>query len=210
MEKCKLTLHHFYDSYHDVLEFWKLFELPWKKTIADLGLVGCVLSSNCIREELKEFTEAKDEVERLDAIVDLLYVSIGGMLAAGLDCSRFGYVNLSPKREFIATAQKVLEAFDKRPLPCVASITNYTPDLVVQVAKYGTERWPRFWQAWDEVHSNNMAKMWTQDQISKLEAPIQVRIKPVDFNLRIVWRASDGKLLKPPGHKKPNLEQFIN
>ena len=210
MENNKLTIAHLTKAYNDVWDFWKLFELPWKRTIGDLGLTGCVLSTNCIREELNEFIEADTEVDKLDAIVDLLYVSIGGMLAAGLSARYFNFITLNVNREFIATAQKVLAAFEKRPLPCVASITNYTPDLIAQVAKFGTDTWPRFWQAWDEVHGNNMAKMWTNQQVAELDPATAVRTKHVGVDMCIVWRLSDGKLMKPPGHKKPNLAQFIN
>lgn len=210
MENNKLTIAHLNQAYNDVWDFWKLFELPWKRTISDLDMRGCVLSTNCIREELEEFIEANTEVDKLDAIIDLLYVSIGGMLAAGLSARYFNFITLNVNREFIATAQKVLEAFEKRPLPCVASITNYTPDLVAQVAKFGTDTWPRFWQAWDEVHNNNMEKMWTNQQVAEMEDPRLYRIKQVDVEKCIVWRASDGKLLKPPGYEKPNLTPFIN
>lgn len=209
MEKRKLTIGDLKEMYQNVKDFWVQYEMPWKRCIDDLDLKGCELSSKLIREEFDEYVSSVTNEDALDAIVDLLYVSLGAMMAAGLGADEFDKLDLIKRKEFATLAAKVNNAFDKRPLPCTASIKMFTPELVASVAAFGFDNWPLFKEAWYTVHKANMSKYWTKEQLNKHESEFPLRTKPIGLDLVIVWRKSDGKLIKPPDFRPPNLTPFI-
>jgi hypothetical protein len=46
------------------------------------------LSSELLQEELIEFFEAKNDVDKLDALVDMIYIAVGAMWKMGLSASQ--------------------------------------------------------------------------------------------------------------------------
>jgi len=59
------------------------------------------------------------------------------------------------------------------------------------------------------VHSNNMAKVWTVEEVESNAIPEGFHAEEIDglFGWRVM--RPDGKILKPPSHKKVNIESVL-
>ena len=53
------------------------------QTVGEINASQFTLYKKLIEEEVKEFNEAKDQVEQLDALVDILVVTIGAIHSMG-------------------------------------------------------------------------------------------------------------------------------
>ena len=197
------------EMYEAVKAFWIKFEMPIKASLNDLNAANAKLSANLIREEMQEFIDAKEEVDQLDAIIDWLYVSLGGMLGSGLSARQFDFVRLHDQRGMMELSASVIHAFEKRPLPCCATIQMRLPELCAALLVYGMKTWHNFDVAWAMVHDKNMSKVWILAEIAPICADRDFRIKCVTPNEYIVWRKSDGKLLKPPSFQPADLRPFL-
>lgn len=66
-----------------------------------------------------------------------------------------------------------------------------------------------------EVHKNNMAKMWSGEEITDIYSSKEIeklkldKLPPGKYKGFYVVKDKHGKILKPPGHDKPNLEPLI-
>lgn len=206
-------LRRFYD---DTLEFWQAFQLPIKRSFADLDYQTCQLAENLIKEEFNELNTSATNHEQLDALVDLIYVLAGGMHCCGLGAELFDSVDLTEKnmRRAFTAVLKTLSGLAKRPLPCQCSITWYMPDAIAGFAYQATFKYPLFLTAWKTVHHANMSKLWTErDVLNSLPAdamPYPVSMHDADKTIKyLVKRKPDGKILKPPGFTPPDLSPYI-
>lgn len=197
------------EMYTSVKDFWIKFEMPIKASLNDLNAANATLSANLIREEMQEFIDAKEEVYRLDAIVDWLYVSFGGMLGSGLNERQFDFVRLHDQRGMMELSASVIHAFEKRPLPCCATIQMRLPELCTALLVYGMKTWRMFDAAFYAVHDKNMKKVWTTHELEHYQKTFEYRSKKCGPDQHIVWRKHDGKLLKPPSFQPANLRPFL-
>jgi len=55
------------------------------QTVGEINAGQFVLYKKLIEEEVKEFNDAKDQVEQLDALIDILVVTIGAIHSMGAD-----------------------------------------------------------------------------------------------------------------------------
>lgn len=135
------------DQYEDVKEFMRAFgqKIPETKTM--LNRNEQLLRYSLCDEEANELIDSTNLASYLDAVIDLLYVTLGAAAAAGIS----------------------------------------NDDLI---------------KAWDEVHSSNMSKFWTDDDIKTV--PPGFSITKVCNNKNIV-RDDGGKVRKPAGYKKADL-----
>lgn len=192
-------------------EFWTTFELPLAMKWDDSRDDARILSANLIAEEFLELTDAKSRVDRLDAVCDLHYVSLGAMYACGFRADilkSYGYNR--PLQTVIGQANTELR---KNP-PCPNGCRDKIPSLVVTTQRMGDAMFTveKFNGAFAAVHKNNMEKLWAAPpQPHDLKDPFTV--KPKEFlggTVRyLVRRASDGKILKPANHKKVDLTPYI-
>lgn len=165
------------------------------------------LRANLIAEEFKELLDAKDRVDQMDAVCDLLYVTGGTVLALGWRYDLFtthGYSR--PISKAIGECVTVL----RKNHPC-GLLQDRVASAVVTVARAGGTMFglDKFRAAFEAVHQNNMDKLWTQSEVSNTpHAYEDVRPLSNDDRRYLVMR-EDGKVIKPPGHKKVDLTLYV-
>ena len=171
---------------------------------------GRTFRLNLFLEELQEFQEAieeNDNLEKLDATLDMLYILGGSIQYHGLGSTFNAF--LTGETDYVNTTienypnliNKVLHSFSERYLSAktklsFSEILNFYLELVVLVLSLydklqsqGIVKNDRFDDAFLEVHSSNMSKL--------------------DKHGKPIFRKSDGKIMKGPFYYKPNLKQFL-
>jgi len=156
-----------------VKEFMEAFgQLPVKEDCYDLRIT-------LIEEEAAELEAAASDLEELDALVDLAYVTYGAYYALGIPL---------PDPEHLITD----EVFEKQNIIDIArGIDEETIDgdldhLLMLIFSYAKKY--AFESAFKEVHRSNMSKLGSNG-------------KPL-----VRW---DGKILKGPNYSPPNLTPYL-
>lgn len=167
---------------------------------------------NLFLEELYEFQEAlvqKNDVEKLDATLDMLYILFGSIQYHGLGSTFNAF--LTGEKDYTNTTVEnypnlILKAlntggFKQKYLSSKTQLTfseiiNFYLEIVVLVLSLydkleseGIIKNDRFSDSFLEVHSSNMSK--------------------ADKNGNPIFRKPDGKIMKGEFYYKPNLKQFI-
>jgi predicted HAD superfamily Cof-like phosphohydrolase len=157
-------------------EFHRAFNVKPKSLIHNLEL-----RVKLLWEEFNELKDAKDPVEQLDALTDMLYIASGTL-------EQYDPLAFSNNDTFI---------FEVRALKDIMEDIEFTPsyhrfislhiELVNTVVHEANRLGFDIFGAFDEVHSSNMSKL--------------------DDNGKPVLRA-DGKVLKGPNYRPPRLEKY--
>lgn len=168
------------------------------------------LWANLISEEFIELTEATTRIDRLDAMCDLLYVAQGAVLSVGLRGDAYKTFGINkPLTKAVTDAVFQL----RKTSPCQAGCRNDTTSLAVTMLRAGNAMFTpeKFIGAFTAVHENNMAKLWTEDDLKHLPADCTQKPKVLGLNnVRfLVRRKEDGKIMKPPQHKKVDLTPYV-
>jgi len=150
-------------------------------------------------EELGELRQAiadNNKVEILDGLCDLVYISCGTMLY--FENKSNAKVYGIPEYSLVYTSinELICSAIDY-PLNSICNC-----NICIEIAK--CYNLPLDW-AFAQVHYNNMKKVWTKEQVEALPADCLYAIKQLGENEYAV-KSQQGKLLKPPGHAKPDLD----
>lgn len=185
-------------------EFWCAFDVPLPRIWDDSSAETRSLYATLIAEEFGELLDAKSRVDRLDAICDLQYVALGGLLSCGFrgDLLKTHGWN-RPLQKAVGDAVTRLRANP----PCQQGCKSDVPSLVVTMQRFGEAAYKRFNDAFGAVHANNMKKLW---ETPPDDASLTVKQKYVGQDVRyLVRRASDGKIIKPPNHTKVDLQEYI-
>lgn len=162
------------------------------------------LSAALIREEIKEYSEATERIEILDALADCTYVAAwvavtysipGGLYVTSHDFS-------GDKPEIYHRASSVLNDLDSM-FPCIKHLKpglNYFINRCEAVAElhYGF----KFREAFIAVHNNNMDKLWSAP-------PDDHSLTAVKKGNKYLVKNALGKVIKPLDHKKVDLTPFI-
>ncbi len=150
-------------------------------------------------EELGELRQAiadNNKVEILDGLCDLVYISCGSYLRE----ETFLVDKVTTIREsslVYTSVDQLLQAATENPKSCVLNCY-----ICIEIAKhYNLD----IASAFDIVHHNNMQKVWTKEQVDALPSDCLYNIRQLGENEYAV-KSQQGKLLKPPGHIKPNLD----
>lgn len=175
---------------HMVRQFHTRFELDYGSVELRVALHNEELG------ELRQAISENNKIEILDGLCDLLYISCGTYLwyenklidkVAAITHYRLVYTSID----------QLLQTRAKNPLNCVLNCY-----ACIEIAEY--YELPLDW-AFDRVHHNNMQKCWTKEQVDALPADCLYAVKQIGENEYAV-KSQQGKLLKPPGHVKPNLD----
>ena len=156
-----------------------------------------------IEEEEKELYAATNRIDKLDAYVDLIYVIVG----AAVVC-RIGDPVGENKTDLNAPISWLIDEL-LVPVPCDKRLAQYVADCVATIESLARSERMNLLGAFDAVHENNMAKMWTDEQLEYegTQESDKLTIKRKG-NLWLV-KSTAGKVIKPPNHPKPNLTPFI-
>lgn len=191
----------------NVGRFMRCFGQPTPTGWQDANVDAFPLRRNLIVEEFEELLNAKTKIDALDGLCDLLYVSIGASITCGFRWFEISHgVNRSLQRAVGDAAVRFLQQ------PCQAGLRNATSDLVVTVALHGSRAFgvTNFKKAFDAVHTNNMEKLWTQEELSQRDPGDTFRVVyEIDGPRKCVVLRADGKVKKSPNHKKVDLTPYV-
>jgi predicted HAD superfamily Cof-like phosphohydrolase len=171
-----------------MIEQVKEFMTACEQLPTEQGFVDLInLRFRLIDEEVKELHDAETPVEHLDAIVDILYVAYGALLAFGVEdeFSEDSHESI-PYNFKVLKQDKLLMSTDN--LVVARSYEEFIDaihDIIFVAHKLGA-MFP-LEEAFDEVHQSNMSKL--------------VDGKPVKNHY--------GKVLKGPYYAPPNLGLYI-
>lgn len=152
-----------------------------------LGFVELVtLRYKLIDEEIEELLSAKTDIERLDALVDILYVGIGTLLAFDYDTNGIEEA-LELDSSCLPQGMAISDTF----LLGAETLDIWLEDvehLMFLAIRDARQAGYDLNGAFDEVHRSNMSKLDSQG------SPIYNQY---------------GKVLKGPNYFKPNLAPFV-
>jgi len=154
--------------------------------------------ASLVEEESKEYLSAKTDIDRLDALCDIVYVVAGSacVMAANL-------IRLPPEstRRTLTVHATVINNLREH-LPCIRRLTSSMSECIRDCQSLALLITDNFDAAFDCVHDNNMAKLW--------------KTRPTDSSLivipkkdRFLVKNKEGKVIKPMGFKPPDLGRFL-
>ncbi len=187
-------------AYDNVKEFWVAFKLPWCKTWIDSSKHGRTLAANLMEEELSETLNAPDKASQLDGFCDLLYVTMGGMHAVGFPLH---YLMLTSVSNFTGPLAESIKYLREDGIIC-RRLHDSLPQACFGLIDAAARKFPRFREAFTAVHKANMSKLWDH-----IPSDPELTSEPTTNNKFIVRRKSDGKIIKPPTFRHPDLATFV-
>jgi hypothetical protein len=187
-----------YTIINAVNEFWTAFGIVKDETSYNQIV-------NCLMEESNEYAHAVNETEELDALIDIIYVALGAIVASG------GHINLTKPPVNIADslADQIVTLCNHLKykngnvvITDAALNVIITAIMLINVMLRDNTTWLK---AFDEVHNANMTKLWSAEQVRDM--PKEYKAYP--YNDKFVVRREDGKIMKPPTFTPPDLRKFI-
>jgi len=199
----QLILH----SYKEVKKFNEAMKVRIAEIPQESVAYTRILYGNLIREELAEYINATNAKEKLDGLVDLLYVANGAMLACGLAVNYIGLANPTLINRGLTHLGPAAVGELCKDSPCWERLSKNVPALCYSVVVKGTKDFKNFEKAFDRVHAANMSKLW---RIAPTDRELRVeKAGGESSHLFIVRRRSDGKIMKPPGFVHPDLSDLV-
>lgn len=194
--------------------FRQAFDFPCTREWNNCSPTAMNLQATLIREEFKEFTDAKSRVDKLDALCDLAYVIAGGFIACGyrgLELENCSNVHEHPFIKIIPNAAKRLTDAS-----CPGGCLRDVGSALFTVVRTGRRLFGagNFTNAFLAVHDNNMNKLWTVGQhaaefdATSMTSKLVVMDHGASADRYLVKRKSDGKVIKPSDFAKVELTQF--
>jgi len=195
--------------YELVKEFHLAFGQPVATERIRLADKRHELRMKLIRKEWIETLKAinkEDDEQILDGFIDLVYVVTGYRVEGGLgrtgielgDHDGIAY-SLSEHIGQIDVVHFIHESINR-----IDHHLEMIQDYIISWACRFIDL-EVFEKAFLEVHKSNMAKIWSQVEAFQQR---EYNRKEIAWNQYIVTR-DDGKIMKPPSWKAPNLKQFL-
>lgn len=159
-----------------------------------------------IDEERDEFRDAKTEVDRFDAILDMSYVIMGAAIAYGIHGD-----HLEPRPNSLgldACNTDLRYACTLR--MCISTINWMLGWIEEEAAFQGWNKW-QMENGFAEVHRSNMSKFWS---LEECDAFLRNTLNPQYIFKqspcgRFVVKNYDGKVIKSPSYSKANLGPIL-
>lgn len=188
-------------AYDSTLAFWRAFKLPWRKSWIDASMAGRRLAANLMEEELNETLNATTPEAQLDGLCDLLYVTVGAMHAVGFPAY---YLMITTKQNFTGPLAESIKYLRAEEILCRRAHDSI-PLACAGLVEAAAGKFPKFPQAFKAVHAANMSKLWDAPDPAREDATFE----PTVDGKFIGRRKLDGKVIKPPTFKHPDLTQFL-
>jgi len=188
-------------AYENVREFWKLFRLPLVKTWIDSTKSGRDLSATLMKEEFDELLAAETLHERLDAHCDLLYVTLGAMMALGYPST---HLSVNPPTNWTGPLAETIKLVAEPGLVCHRRLQVCLPEAIIGMTKQAIGEFPMFTKAFKAVHIANLSKLWPNKSLATDHDNQQV-----GPSLWLVKRRADGKVVKSSTFVPPDLSVYL-
>jgi len=190
------------DAHNFTLAFWKAFKLPWCKFWPDSSYSARNLAATLMQEEFNELVGAATPVEELDAFCDLLYVTAGAMHSVGYERALI----LTPftNENYTGPLAESIKLIREPGIVCHRRLQVSLPEACYGITCTALDRYKHFHRAFAAVHAANMSKLWS----TLPEDLTHYTAEPADGNKWLVKRREDGKVVKSPQFKHPDLTPY--
>ena len=196
--------------FKQVREFQEAFQQPEFEFFCQVPSKIIDTRAKLIDEELEELYSAIEPIDELDGICDSLYVIIGTMITFGINVGNYNNYRAKVKALPIVDLIEELERIGgllsielSLAVPCPNVVPTYLNQLLVLLEEYAIHKNYKLESAFTAVHENNMGKLWSKPS----DNPEYIS-KEVSTGKYMVLN-KDGKIMKPEGHRKVNLAQYV-
>jgi predicted HAD superfamily Cof-like phosphohydrolase len=186
--------------YELVTEFHDAFKVQAPRQWADASNATALARRTLHDEEFKEYMAADDDIDMLDALVDMEYIACGTQHLLALKQPRFDHTHT-----LYFCQQRVMDELNKSQL-CQSGLTTALGILRAGLALIADNNDYDLHGAFLHIHETNMNKLWKKGQIDSI--PPSAVVEPTADGFYVVKRA-DGKILKPPGWLPPKLTRYV-
>lgn len=162
--------------------------------------------ADLIQQEEKEYNDATNVTELLDAICDLFYVIVGAAHITNTPLADLKPTKLPGSSSIVAAVDDVVDEL-QAPIPCNKRLPMFFNALNKQLMNVCGQNNFGIKCAFIEVHRTNMAKFWTEQDLFAL--PAQWTYTESGIPGRFIVKDVTDKIRKPPTWKEPNLMPFI-
>ena len=192
-----------------VQEFMGAFKQQIPKAFVDANTKVAEDRFRMLEEEYNEWSKSvplSDDL--LDALVDILYIAHGNLLALGLPLE-FPTVLLNTptltikKLSLHAEVGKTLHSLRQRPL-CSDRLRPDHATLIYATWLAGLANAFDIDGAFKEVHQANMRKIWTADELR--HSPYK---NTTPSGSGVIVYNNSGKVVKPPSWQPANLHKYV-
>ena len=193
-----------------VQEFMAAFKQQMPKAFVDANTKVAEHRFKMLEEEHLEWSKSEPmSNDLLDALVDILYIAHGNLLALGLPlefpASLLNTPSLTIKKLSLHNeAAKALHSLQQRPL-CSQRITPDHSTLIYATWLAGLANGFDIDGAFAEVHAKNMEKIWTS--ADDLRHSPYKNTTPTQGGV-IVYNDA-GKVVKPPSWQPASLHKYV-
>jgi len=192
---------------NSLTEFHETFLQPVVKSYADCRYDKLKLRKTLIFEEFEEYTHAKNRIDKIDALGDLLYVTVGTMITTGVKAEEYRPAadNKPRTSNLLQVVYKMLGVLIKDQ-PCYRSLWDATTVLYWQINNESAILGFDLKEAFRRIHESNMTKAWTEEDLKEDfdEKLMTEEFRPT-LSKWVVMRKSDGKVLKPRSYRAVDL-----
>lgn len=201
---------HLQDYVTSLTEFHETFLQPVVRSCADARFDKFPLRKTLIAEEFAEYMMAKVRHEVIDALGDLLYVTVGTMLTTGVlpheYQERVSVTCTNTKLPLFSAVNKMLTVLGKEK-PCYRGLWDATTGLYWKINDAAITYGFDLWKAFQLIHASNMTKLWPIEIYLSPEFDDETMVAHFRPNLNgyVVMRKSDEKVIKPSTYTPVNL-----
>lgn len=201
-----------------VSEFRAAFDFSTPRFFEDSDSTNSQVQARLIMEEWQEYEQANSRIGVIDALGDLLYVTIGAILATGIRIWGPSFpppIHTGQPYVKIGLANQVSHAVmecNKYQL-CKRGLIRTLSDLYYRIEHAAIASGIDLPRAFDIIHDSNMGKLWSLGEIEAIRddpAYIGFTIKYKTRNNIAVClvKNKEGKLVKPPSFQPPDLSKL--
>lgn len=187
--------------YELVTEFHDTFSVIAPRLWDDVSNATALARRTLHDEEFKEYMAAEDDIDILDALVDMEYIAAGSQQLLALKRPAFD----KPGQSLLFYQQRLMDELNKSQL-CQNGLTNNMALFRAKLEQVADDAGYRFHDAFIAVHESNMRKLWKKEQLEQMLEGSTATL--VSLGMYAVKRA-DGKILKPPGWTPPALARYV-
>ena len=152
--------------------------------------------------ELYEAIETKNTIEIIDGLCDVIYVAAGTQVARGL-VFEANIIDVFSTPGLGEDTLALLHEVDAEYALTTPQADMFLACLIRHCEHIAGQYRIDLRANFDIVHANNMAKVWTREQVITMDMDGR-EFTSVDSDTYIV-KSLAGKVIKPPGHPKPQL-----
>ena len=149
----------------------------------------------------------------LSQVGDTAYVVFGASAACGITPQEYGgrYQQRNPnvKVPINDVTNGLIEALNNSAKPCYTAHWKFLSQTYWRLELAAMVQGVDLWDLFNEIHSSNMTKFWSNDEAFAIAAPNRdYTLTTNDGGKTYIVKNKDGKIVKSPSYRPANLENF--